>query len=153
MTSSADKKIKLAESGTLNPNAEQVTDPLFKNHRFFDANDLLQVKYEMLRRVEKDGHSVTDTVRNFGFSRRHFYALHKQFSEEGLIGLIPEKRGPRGAHKLNEEIMGYMDAQLKDNSSLRSTELASMIQERFKIQAHPRSIERAIERKKKEVKP
>ena len=48
------KKKKLTESGTLNPNAHKITDPLFKSNDFFDPDDLLQAKYEMLRRVEKD---------------------------------------------------------------------------------------------------
>ena len=44
------KRQILRQTGTLNPRADQVTDELFSGSDFFDPNDLLQVKYEMLRR-------------------------------------------------------------------------------------------------------
>ena len=48
-------KIKtLRQQGVLNSHPEAVTDPLFQTADFFDPQDLLQVKYEMLRRVEID---------------------------------------------------------------------------------------------------
>ena len=40
----------LRQQGSLNPHPDQVTDELFRNNNFFDARDLVQVKYEMLRR-------------------------------------------------------------------------------------------------------
>src|SRR5208283_4501845 len=45
----------LAEDGTLNPAPEKVRDPKFQEDGFFDPRDIVQVKYEMLRRasVEK----------------------------------------------------------------------------------------------------
>lgn len=45
----------LRRSATLNPNPEKVSDPLFSASDFFDARDLVQVKYEMVRRVRVDG--------------------------------------------------------------------------------------------------
>ena len=48
------KRKLLQQQGVLNPNAAQVKDPLFQSSDFFDAEDLVQVKYEMLRRVEID---------------------------------------------------------------------------------------------------
>jgi hypothetical protein len=39
------------------------------SHEFFDPRDLVQVKYEMLRRVRIDGASVSQAARDFGFSR------------------------------------------------------------------------------------
>ena len=45
-------KVKaLLEEGTLNPNPGKVHDPKFQENEFFDPRDLVQVKYEMLRRV------------------------------------------------------------------------------------------------------
>lgn len=152
MESSTHKKKKLTESGTLNPHAHKITDPLFSEHDFFDADDLLQAKYEMLRRVEKDGRSVTDATKNFGFSRRHFYVLQKQFSNEGLHGLLPEKRGPKSAHKLNDEIMDFITTQIEVDPSLGTSSIGAIIEKKFGIKAHRRSIERALERKKKVVK-
>lgn len=149
---SSTKKKKLTESGTLNPNADRITDPLFKNNDFFDADDLLQVKYEMLRRVEKEDRPVSDTAKGFGFSRRHFYVLQKQFADEGLHGLLSAKRGPKGAHKLNEEIMDFISIQIEKDPTLRAPGMSMIIEKKFGIKAHQRSIERALERKKKGTK-
>src|ERR1043165_9111783 len=103
------KRKHLAASGTLHPTPEKVQDPLFQAYTFFDPDDALQVKYEMLRRVERDGDSVSQAAKDFGFSRRHFYALQHQFAEQGFQGLVPKKRGPKGAHKLTDAIVDFID--------------------------------------------
>ena len=53
------KAPELAASRTLNPRPEAVVDEGFRGSEFFDARDLVQVKYEMVRRVEADGVSVS----------------------------------------------------------------------------------------------
>jgi len=46
----ADPKIEtLRLQGCLNPHPENVTDPVFHGSDFFEARDLVQLKYEMLR--------------------------------------------------------------------------------------------------------
>src|SRR3989442_555846 len=50
----APKLQALRQHGTLNLHPQAVTDELFVSEEFFDARDLVQVKYEMLRRVEND---------------------------------------------------------------------------------------------------
>ena len=47
------KKQSLRAAGTLNLRPERVVDPLFRDSVFFDSNDILQVRYEMIRRAEK----------------------------------------------------------------------------------------------------
>jgi hypothetical protein len=84
----------LQQQGTLNPRPRAVTDPLFANDNFFDARDLVQVKYEMLRRVQSEGHSVTGTATAFGFSRPSFYQALAAFGEGGLAGLVPHNAAP-----------------------------------------------------------
>ena len=103
------KRQKLASSGTLNPAPAKVQDRLFQSHTFFDPDDALQVKYEMLRRIAKDGCSVTQAAKDFGCSRRHFYALQTQFGEHGFQGFVPKKRGPKGAHKLADDVVDFLD--------------------------------------------
>ena len=44
----------LREQGSLNASPQDVSDPLFHDSAFFDPLDLVQVKYEMLRRVQAD---------------------------------------------------------------------------------------------------
>ena len=55
----------LRQYGVLNPHPEAVTDPLFQTADFFDPQDLLQVKYEMLRRVDIDKAPVTEAAAAF----------------------------------------------------------------------------------------
>lgn len=69
------KRDVLRRQGVLNPRAEQVRDPLFQNHGSFDPLDLVQVKYEMVRRMEADHLSITDAAEAFGFSRPSFYKV------------------------------------------------------------------------------
>ncbi len=143
-----DRKHKLLKkSGTLNKQFREVKDKLFKEHAFFDAKDLVQVKYEMLRRVSQDEASVSETSDAFGFSRPSFYEAKGSFEKEGLAGLIPGKPGPKKAHKLNEQIMGYISENNLEGS--KSTDLKKMILDKFGVNVHPRSIERAISKRKK----
>src|ERR1700687_4710669 len=93
---------------TLHPHPQSVRDPLFESHDFFDSRDLLQVKYEMLRRVDVEGAPVAQTADAFGFSRPTFYQTQAAFTRQGIAGLIPRKRGPHGAHKLDATVMGFV---------------------------------------------
>src|SRR4051795_3728506 len=90
----------LREHGTLNPQPQRITDAVFRDRDFFDPRDLVQVKYEMLRRVRVDGLSVLQAARRFGLSRSTFYQAHAAFRRQGLVGLMPRRPGPRRAHKL-----------------------------------------------------
>src|SRR5450432_3805955 len=98
----------LRQSGSLNLRPQNVRDELFRDQEFFDPRDLVQVKYEMLRRVGKDGHSISTTASAFGFSRPSFYQAQAVFEESGLAGLVPQKRGPKQAHKLTPEILEFL---------------------------------------------
>lgn len=149
MTTKPDKQQQLRTSGTLNRNPERVTDPLFREHAFFDARDLVQVKYEMLRRVVHDGHSITEAAAAFGFSRPAFYKAKQALEENGLAGLVPAKTGPRGAHKLNDEVMAFVLATREQEPALKSQDLVECIATQFGLSVHSRSVERALKRKKK----
>jgi transposase len=148
--SSFDTKLEaLREQGTLNPNPEGVKDPLFQKNEFFDPRDLLQVKYEMLRRVQTEGSAVTAVARAFGFSRVTFYQILKRFQEDGIGGLIPKLRGPKSAHKLSKNLMAFVETLLAEKPALRSKDIAKLIKIRFDVSVHPRSIERALIRHQK----
>jgi hypothetical protein len=56
------KLIALTASGMVNPHPEAVRDPAFVGNEFFDPRDLVQVKYEMLRRVRVDGGSIAEAA-------------------------------------------------------------------------------------------
>jgi hypothetical protein len=87
----------LQQQGTLNPHPEKVSDSLFQHSDFFDPQDLVQVKYEMLRRVKVDKHSVSRSATAFGMSRPTFYQAQMDFQQAhpGSTGLYPPAAGGR----------------------------------------------------------
>jgi len=138
------KRQRLKEHGTLNPHPEQISDPLFAEQAFFDPHDLLQVKYEMLRRVEREGWSITRAAKVFGFSRPAFYQARAAFEAAGFGGLLGKKRGPRRAHKLTNEVLAYVGELRAADPRLSMRRVAERLVERFGVRTHPRSIERAL---------
>jgi transposase len=136
----------LRESRTLNPRPEAVTDEAFTGSDFFDPRDLVQVKYEMLRRVSQDGVSVSSAAAAFGLSRQSCYQAAAALGGAGLAGLLPGKPGPHGAHKLTGEVVEHLRALMASHPGLRSAELAEAVAQRFGIRVHPRSVERALAR-------
>ena len=143
------KRITLRRHGTLNPHPETVGYPLFQNSEFFDPDDLVQVKYEMLRQVHVDQRSVSESASVCGLSRPSFYQAQTAFEQDGLFGLLPLKRGPQGGHKLNSKVMEFVAQQRTADASLTAQQLAESVRKRFKIQVHPRSIQRQLLRQKK----
>jgi len=142
----------LQQQGTLNPRPKDVSDELFLRDDFFDPRDLVQVKYEMLRRVQTEGQSVTDASANFGFSRPSFYQALSGFEQDGLAGLVPRKRGPKQAHKLTQEVLTFIGEVRQKEPSVRLPDLVKLIQERFGTKVHPRSIERSLLRHQKKLR-
>ena len=143
--SMSDEKLRaLRQSHTLHPHPEQVRDPLFTSGSpFFDPRDLVQVKYELLRRVRVDGYAVSQATVLFALSRPTFYAALSAWDQAGISGLLPQPTGPRHAHKLTEEIIAELQPLAK---TLSPAELAVWLQEQRSLSVHPRSIERALKR-------
>jgi transposase len=139
----------LRQQGCLHPHPEKVTDELFVSSGFFDPLDLLQVKYEMLRRVRVDGHPVSQSAARFGLSRPSYYQAQKAYEERGLPALLPKKPGPRRAHKLSEEVVEALREALAAEPELSSQELVRLVEERFGLSVHRRSIARALARQEK----
>jgi transposase len=143
------KEAVLRANGTFNSRAEQVTDALFAKGGFFDARDLVQVKYEMLRRVREEGMSVSEAAAAFGFSRVAFYEIQRAWDRDGMSGLLPRPRGPRHPHKLTDEVMDSVCAAQDEDTTLRAPALVAWVRDRFGLEVHPRSIERALARRSK----
>jgi transposase len=137
----------------LNPRPDAVTDEEFGASEFFDARDLVQVKYEMVRRVRIDGDTVSRSAAAFGFSRPSFYEAAAALDAEGLAGLVPARPGPRRAHKLTAEVVAFARQRLEATPSLRSVNLVEAIAERFGLRVHPRSVERALARSFRDDEP
>ena len=149
LTLSDPKCASLRAHATLNPHPEKVTDALFRAHHFFDPRDLVQVRYEMLRRVRIDGRPVGATATAFGFSRVWLYQLRKRFEIDGMAGLLPQHKGPRRAHKLSDDVLTFVLETLKAEPELRTTSLPQCVAKKYGISVHLRSIERALARRQK----
>jgi transposase len=139
----------LRAQGTLHPHPDAVRDPLFVSHDFFDPRDLVQVRYEMLRRVDVDGHPVARTADAFGVSRPTFYQTQAAFQAQGLAGLVPRKRGPHGAHKVTDAVLAFVAAQRAADPALPVRALLPRIRDHFGVDVHRRSLERAVRRQEK----
>jgi transposase len=143
------KRSVLRQQGTLNPRPQEVQHESFRASEFFDPEDLLQVKYEMLRQVDVDKQPVSQAAKSFGFSRPSFYQAQTAFQEAGLAGLLPQKRGPRSGHKLTSELMQFVTQLRVAEAGISSPQLADRIAQRFGISVHPRSIDRRLRHQKK----
>lgn len=143
------KAERLKQLGALNPNPERVRAPWFQAGSFFDARDLVQVKYEMLRQVSHEGASKAEAAALFGLSRPTFYQAEAAFARDGLAGLLPRQRGPKGAHKLKPKVMAFIEQHIEGDGQIHARTLAHSVETQLGVSVHPRSIERAIARKKK----
>jgi len=149
-----DKTESLKKYGAFNPHPQKVVEETFSDSalEFFDPSDLVQVKYEMLRAVEKEGRSVKHASEAYGFSRPAFYQAQSQFKQSGVTGLVKKRPGPKSAHKLTADVLAFIEEKVEEGEPLRSRKLAPLIREKFGKDVHPRSIERAVTRRKKKRK-
>ncbi|MFC1858059.1 transposase [Thermodesulfobacteriota bacterium] len=149
-----DKTESLKKYGALNPHPQKVTEKMFSDSalEFFDPRDLVQVKYEMLRAVDKEGRSVKQASEAFGFSRPAFYQAQSQFKQGGVTGLVKKRPGPKSAHKLTADVLAFIKEKIEEGKPLGARKLAPLIREKFGKDVHPRSIERAVIRRKKKRK-
>jgi transposase len=146
----ADQKTsELRRTRTLNPRPNAVSDSLFKEDPFFDPKDLLQVRYEMLRRHSVEGVSIVDVATTFGVSRPTVYQAQAGFQKGGLSGLLPKRRGPKEGHKLSAEVVEYVRTLRAAASGLTTVACIQAVQDSFGITVHRRSLERALASKKK----
>jgi hypothetical protein len=139
----------LRAAGALHLRSDAVRDPLFTSDEFFDPRDLVQVKYEMLRRVDVEGQPVARTVEAFGFSRPTFYQAQAAFEARGIPGLVPRKRGPQGGHKVTDAVLAFVAAQRAEDPAVSVSALLDRIRNRFGVAVHRRSLERAVQRQEK----
>jgi transposase len=142
------KKLQLLGAcGALNPHADKVRHPLFRDHAFFDPHDLVQLKYETIRAVEVEGRPILQAARQFGLSRPTIYQAQQQFRQEGIEGLLARKRGPKKPRKLTPDVRRYLEGLVAGSPHLKAPALAERIRRRFGVQLHPRTVEKAMQKK------
>lgn len=146
------KAQSMKTDGTLNPRPDAVEDELFAKSDFFDRRDLIQVRYEMLRRVRTDGLPISETAARFGVSRPTYYRIETDFEHAGMKGLLPRKRGPRDGHKLTSQVVDALQAAREREPTMATASMIKLLQERYDIEVHPRTVERALLRQEKKTK-
>ena len=145
------KEAALARDGALNPHPQTVHDRLFNENPFFDPKDLVQVRYEMVRRHQVDSLPISDVAKAFGVSRPTFYKAQSALADQGLAGLVPQQRGPKDGHKISAEVLAFVDDLKAASPELALPQCISAIAARFGVSVHRRSLERAMTRKKKRL--
>jgi hypothetical protein len=85
----------------------------------------------MLRRVRVEHDPVSRSAATFGFSRPTFYQARSLLERGGLPALVPKKPGPRRAHKLNREVVDFLQQERALDASLNSPYLERGVQQRF----------------------
>jgi hypothetical protein len=56
--------------------------------------------------------------------------------------------GPKGGHKLTGQVVDLLEDLLEADPGLRPADLAVAVRERFGVSVHPRSVERALQRRR-----
>jgi transposase len=140
------KLVTLAAYGAVHPHPETITDSLVATSAFLDARDLVQMRYEMVHRVRVDGQAVTQVATVFGVSRQTVYQAQAAFEHAGLVGLLPQRRGPHQRYKLRPEIVAFLVQAQRANGTVTVPALCQQVQDRFGITVHRRSIERVLAR-------
>lgn len=141
---SDNKKAILKKSGVLNPHPEKIKDEKFLEQDFFDVNDLVQVRYEMIRYAKRNEKNISEIAELFGTSRLTVYRFIEFFDEQGLVGLIPQKRGPKEASKISAAVVAYACELLDANNT--KEQVLEKIERKFGIRAHRRTLERALKK-------
>ena len=136
----------LAQCGALHPHPRRVQDSLFRGSTFFDPRDLIQVRYEMVRRFRINGQAATEVARAFGVSRQLLYVLAQAFQDRGLPGLFPSKRGPKAASKCTDAVLAFVHARRAESPWLTPDELLSDVQQHLGIHLHRRTLQRRLKR-------
>ena len=137
----------LKKNGTYNRNHASVKAADFQQGIFFDAEDLAQVKYEMLRSVAKGENSVLEASARYGFSRQSYYSIKEGVDKEGLCALIPKKTGPRHSYKLTGEGQSFIDKYVEDHPGATSSEVNKALQNETGISVHNRTVSRYMAKK------
>ena len=142
------KEAALSAARCLNPHPDKVTDPEFLSSEFFDARDAVQVKYEMVRKVKADGGPVTETAAAFGYSRPSYYRQPPRWNAPGWKGWCRPGPGPAAPTSSPRRSAPGPRSSWPPVPALRPAQLAGPIEESFGVRVHPRSVERALARRR-----
>ena len=132
----------LQENGTFNKNYRKVMEQRFISDDFYDPQDLVQVKYEMLRTANETQRHIGEIADKFGFSRAAFYKIRTSYEKEGVSAFVPEKSGPKSALKLTKEHQEFIDRYLMQNPGASSGSVAKLLLKERGLSISKRTVER-----------
>ena len=116
----------------LHRSPESVKDETFiEQSDFFDPRDIVQVKYELLRRCEVDSKDVASTCLDFGFSRTTYYKVQQAFLRGGLPSLMGRPRGRPNPVKVTDVVLGYTIAEKAKNPKLTAKDMVAALDVRY----------------------
>src|SRR6266436_3940172 len=138
------KSEALSQDGVLNPNPEAVRDDLFTGNPFFDAKDLVQVRYEMVRRPPDRRHCNQGCCRDV---RRHPADLlqgpERAADDWSCWSAAEQTRSQERPQDLHRG--GCLRCRSQNRSpALTTSQCVGAIETRFGIKVHRRSLERAL---------
>jgi len=136
------KILKQARAWNLHP--ERVKAELFKIHPFFDPEDKVQVKYEMLRAREVDGDGLSETCSKFGFSRESYRHILNRFRLEGIAGFFGHIPGRKGPVKATERVQDFIHGERSRDGNLSADELVSRCGEECGVSLSRRTVFRIL---------
>ena len=141
----AQKRTHLREAGLLHPDPDRVRDPLFEQWpAFFDAEDHLQVRYEMLRAHLVDRDAISAIGQRYGVSRQTFYNLQAKFVAGGTGGLLAQRPGPKGPRKVTAAVSTCVQARLDHEEAFSTPGVLAEIHARFGVVLHRRTLEKLV---------
>jgi hypothetical protein len=126
----------------LHRSPENVKDEAFiEKSDFFDPRDIVQVKYELLRRCQIDGKDVASACLDFGFSRTTYYKVQQAFLAGGLPSLMGRQRGRPNPIKVTDVVLGYTIAEKAKNPKLTAREMVAALEARYQLQLSVRMVQ------------
>lgn len=145
MNEREEKRHVLKQARALHEHPERVRAPLFRSHWFFDPEDKVQVKYEMLRAREVEGTSLTEACRLYGFTRESYRHILAHFRLEGIRGLFERKRGRHGPLKATGRVREFIQAQRQAEATVSVGKLIERCREQLGVQLSRRTVFRVLE--------
>jgi transposase len=147
MNAKKTKHEALKEAKAWNPQAELVKADIFHSHPFFDPEDRVQVKYEMIRAREIERVPLKEACAQFGFTRESYRHILERFRSEGIGGLFELKRGRKGPIKAKESVREFVCEEHARNKSLPAEDLAHRCYHEFGVTISRRTVFRILQKR------
>lgn len=104
---------------------------------------VVEQRYEMLRLHRVEGWPVSAVAARYGVSRQTFYKLARAFEQQGILGLVPRRSGPRQGYKCTPEIIDFA-TKMRVRKKLALVAIAEEVRRRFRVELSPSTIRMAL---------